>query len=302
MGVGTNSGTRTGAAVNRCGAALGALVLLAAGMGGAQAVTSQPDGPAGSGQERVTVTGPANALEATETGANVADPQGDTETGAQRASTTWTDPAGISAPLHLWAPAHVRARGLVVYLDGDDQNGVADPDSPYVLGGDTGLVAAATRAGYAVLAPRAPDGRTWWRDGPRNADYLRALVARARYDLAVEPGPVWWVGYSGGSQLITKWLLPSYQGAPPTGGALLLGGGGPPDQRPPIPQGYPIYWYTGTADDGTTSSDRYDAISDARRGALAYYTAGARALMSTPDGIGHDVTHRAGTLLASLLP
>ncbi len=99
----------------------------------------------------------------------------------------------------------------------------------------------------------------------------------------------------------TKWLLPSYQGAPPTGGALLLSGGGAPQNRPVIPAGYPIYWYTGTADDATNSSDGYDAINDARQGALSYYTAGAQALMSTPEGIGHNTTRQAGHLLTNIL-
>ena len=215
----------------------------------------------------------------------------------------WTDGQGVSTSYRLWAPeSGTRARGLVVYLDGDRQHGVKNPGDPYALGGGQGIVAQAAQRGYATLAILAPGGFSWWENeaGPRNAVYVRDLVSRISEQLGTSE--VQWVGFSGGSQLITKYLLPIYQGALPPGGALVMGGGGAPARVEGIPSGYPIRWHTGTEDTGTRS-EPYNALADAQEGAEAYARAGADVRMETPSGVDHDgIGGTMGATLARVLP
>ena len=220
----------------------------------------------------------------------------------RQTTSTWTGTQGASAQVDLWAPADgTRARGVVVYLDGDGMHGVTHPQDAYALGGQSGIVAQAAARGYATVALTPPGGqRTWYGQGDSNATLVRDVTSRVNTDLGVDH--TWWVGYSGGAQLISKYLLPAYGQAVPPGGALLLGGGGPPSRAAVPPVGYPMFWYTGADDTGAGSSDGYDALADARAGAQGYGARGARALIATPPGDHDDVTGQMGAILTSVLP
>ena len=161
------------------------------------------------------------------------------------------------------------------------------PDDGYLVR----LAEQAAARGYATLAPRTPaSDRTWWSDGETNAAAVRDLLAH----LAPTAADVRWIGYSGGSQLITKYVLPGYGANVPAGGALVLGGGAAPGRAPALPAGWPITWIAGTSDTGDRAPDGYDAITDARAGADAYRAAGAAVTLTTPDGLDH------GAVLAQL--
>lgn len=220
-------------------------------------------------------------------------PSGTAPKDQRRAS--FTDKAGTRSTYHLFgSKVQGTVRGLVVFLDGDGQNGHDNPDSAYALGGPQGVVAQAGAKGYAVLSIRTPDSgsKTWWRDGSRNAAYAADLIQKVKGETGA--GQVTALGFSGGSQLITKYLIPAHPGLLTQ--AVVTGGGGPPEGDPPK-TGTRVHWHTGAAD---TAAD-YDAISDAKRGAAAYQKSGAQVSTSWPAGVTHDLSGQFGRIIAAQL-
>lgn len=232
-----------------------------------------------------------------------------------RMSATFTDRAGTRSSYHLFSSRVATAKpvGLVVYLDGDGMYGHRNPNSTWALGGSRGIVAQAAARGYATLSILTPDRSgtpTFWENGHVNAAYVAELTTRIRAELGVQP--TWFVGYSGGSQLITKFLLPGHPGLLNAGGgAVITGGGGRPSTgglqsltavSAAAKARFPLLWYTGSLDDGRGSDDGYDALSDARRGHAWYEARGFRATRQQPAGLDHsDLGSRFGTVLAAQL-
>ena len=229
-----------------------------------------------------------------------------------RLSARYTDPAGTTSTYHLFAAAAgARPAGLVVYLDGDGMYGHRHPTSTWALGGRGGVVAQAAARGYATLSVLTPDrrgARTFWENGRVNAAYVASLTARIRAHLGVQR--VWLVGYSGGSQLITKYLLPRHPWLLSTGGgAVITGGGGRPPAvaalgavTPAAKAAYPLLWYTGSLDDGRNTDDGYDALADAKRGFSWYRARGFQAVRQEPAGLDHnDLGTRFGRVLGAQL-
>lgn len=208
----------------------------------------------------------------------------------------WTDPAGSSSTYHLLNLDG--ARGLVVYLDGDGSYGYDNPGDGYALGGPEGVAAKAAAKGYATLAVRPVGGaETFWGDGPRNAAYVAALTEHVTAQGGFSDVAV--IGYSGGSQLATKWLLPQHPDLASL--VVVTGGGGAPDQVPSPVTGTRLVWHTGADDDGRGTSDDYNAIGDARAGAAAYRAAGWDVTESHPAGQAHDLGGQFGSILAAHL-
>lgn len=222
-------------------------------------------------------------------------------------SASFTDAAGTRSTYHLFTAGlrTTRPQGLVVYLDGDGMYGHDHPTSSWALGGRRGVVAQAAARGYATLSIRTPDRRgtpTFWENGKVNAAYVAALTRNVSARLGVSR--VWFVGYSGGSQLITRYLLPAHGARFTQGGAVITGGGGRPPGRPamPVRSSFPLIWYTGSLDDGRGSDDGYNALADAKRGAAWYRARGANATRIQPAGLDHsDLGTRFGTVLAQQL-
>lgn len=225
-----------------------------------------------------------------------------------RLSASYRDAAGTSSTYHLFTSkvADSRPVGLVVYLDGDGMYGHRNPNSTWALGGARGIVAQAGSRGYATLSIATPssDG-TFWSNGRVNAAYVAALIQSVRSELGVQR--TWLVGYSGGSQLITKFLLPAYSSVVAAGGgAVITGGGGAPSSTPTIDatlqSGFPMLWYTGALDDGRNTSDGYNALADAKRGQSWYASRGFAATRQEPAGLDHSgLGTRFGTVLAEQL-
>ena len=107
------------------------------------------------------------------------------------------------------------------------------------------------------------------------------------------------IGYSGGSQLATKWLLPQHPDLASL--VVVTGGGGAPDQVPAPVAGTRLVWHTGADDDGRGTTDGYNAISDAKAGAAAYRAAGWDVTESHPAGQAHDLGGQFGSILAAHL-
>ena len=134
---------------------------------------------------------------------------------------------------------------------------------------------------------------------------IAAAMDQIRAQIGVEQ--TWLVSYSGGSQLVTKFLIPAHSSTfAGRGGAVILGGGGrpagTPNIDPALKAGFPMHWYTGDIDDGRNTSDRYNAIRDARAGHAWYADRGYAATIETPAGVDHgDLGGRFGTVLAEQL-
>ena len=219
-----------------------------------------------------------------------------------RRAAPFTDRAGTTSSYHLLGqPAGMT--GVLVYLDGDDMNGHDRPDSP-PLGGDGGIVAAAAAAGYVTLSIRTPAAdKTFWGDLPGNTAYVQELTETIAKELGMTR--VGFLGYSGGSQLLTKGVLPSHPGLCTTV-AVMTGGGGAGRDAPAPPDsqvaGCRLVWVTGTEDTAANAEDGYDAISDARAGQQAYAGRGWATTLQTPTGVDHaDVRRMLGATLAEAL-
>lgn len=164
-----------------------------------------------------------------------------------------------------------RPVGLLVHLHGDGA------EEYHVPGGLSACLAAVAQSHNMItLIPRTPDLRsmTWWRDLRRNVVWVDSLVAEVSAEHGIAADATWWMGYSGGAELISYGLIP-YRAESVTGGAIMLGGGGAPEGvRLEVPlklrERMPLHWVTGLQDDGTDPREPFDAIAAAREGSQFY--------------------------------
>jgi predicted peptidase len=212
---------------------------------------------------------------------------------------------------HIWASGLDTSRsiGLMLQFHGDGAFEFDNPASPYSFGGAGGLRTQAKRHNMILVALRSPDSGSpaWWRGGEVKADYVRDLVEQvvyAHHDIAKDR--TWLVGYSGGAEFVTRYLLPKHSSLFRGGGAVLFGGGGKSVVRgspfdPTFVAAFPMHWYTGASDDGTCGDSDYDALSDAKEGSSFYRKAGFSATLETPRGTCHDLTGRFGPVTGKRL-
>lgn len=224
---------------------------------------------------------------------------------SDRRAASYTDQAGTRSTYHLFTSSVVGPiKGIVVYLDGDGMYGHDNPSSTWALGGSKGVVAQAGARGYATLSVRTPDSSsTFWRNGAKNAAYVTSLVQQIRKETGASA--TWLVGFSGGSQLITQFLLPAHSASFTSGGAVITGGGGTPRSVPSpfsadSKANFPLHWYTGSLDDGRNTSDGYNALADAKRGRDYYAQQGFKATREEPAGLDHNALGtRFGAVMAT---
>lgn len=244
----------------------------------------------------------------------VAAPEADSSDGGSNDATsqTFRSPStGQVGSYHLWASGLDTSRpvGLMLQFHGDGGFEFDNPDSPYSLGGSKGLREQARRHNMILVALRSPNSGSpvWWRSGGKKADYVRDLVQQvvyAHHDIAKDRS--WLVGYSGGAEFITRYLLPKHHSLFAGGGAVLFGGGGKPvvSAEPfdsAFAAAFPMHWYTGARDDGTCGDSDYDALSDAREGSSFYRNEGFPATLEKPAGLCHDLTRRFGPVTGQRL-
>lgn len=218
---------------------------------------------------------------------------------------------GTRSRYHVYANGLTqRPKGLILQFHGDKAYEFLHPEDPYCFGGPDGMAAQATRRGYLLVAVLTPDTvgtRTWWEDGERNARFARDLLAHLLKAYPVDRTNVWLVGYSGGSQFITKHYLPRYSSTIKGGGAVLFAGGGPPEigAQPfarSLRRHFPMYWYTGAADTAANSEYGWDALAAARYGKAYYADRGFTVASRWPTGVGHhDVAGRFGRVVGQRL-
>lgn len=181
--------------------------------------------------------------------------------------------------------------GVVVRLHGDGAFEYGDPDGLVNC-----LAEVAASHNMVLLAPLTPDERgdqTWWRDISQNLPWLQDLLQeRVMESYTIDAERVWWMGYSGGAELITYGVLPR---APQdvTGGAVMIGGGGAPSAFRDEPtaeqrESLDLIWVTGALDVGTDPEASFDAVSASRQGSAWYRDQGFERVSSYyPDGHDH---------------
>ncbi|RSZ64469.1 hypothetical protein EAH68_05640 [Corynebacterium hylobatis] len=191
-----------------------------------------------------------------------------------------------------------RPVGLLVHLHGDGA------EEYHVPGGLSACLAAVAQTHNMItLIPRTPDLRsmTWWRDLRRNVAWVDSLVAEVSAEYGVADGDTWWMGYSGGAELISYGLIP-YRAESVTGGAIMLGGGGAPEGvspevTPELRESISLHWVTGLRDDGSDPREPFDAIAAAREGSQWYRERGfARVHTSFPSEYDHFTLPQAAIL------
>lgn len=169
-----------------------------------------------------------------------------------------------------------RPVGVVIRLHGD---GAYEYLGPGTL--DSCLAAVAAAHNMVLVHPLTPsEDLTWWTTLTPNVGWLQALYHEQIAPLErVDADQVWWMGYSGGAELITYGLLPR-AGEVVTGGAIMVGGGGAPDTtlETTVPreeiEGLRLHWATGIHDTGDDPAASFDALSAARAGAQHYRNLG----------------------------
>lgn len=220
---------------------------------------------------------------------------------------TYTSSSGVSSQYHVYAANVAQPAGLLLQFHGDGAYEFKNPTSSYSLGGTNGIVAQARKRGYITVPVLSPDKQgsiTWWESGSANADYVRDLVAHLKGAYSVRADDIWLVGYSGGAQFITQFLLPRYPSLVSGGGSVVFGGGGAPRVTAGtfasgMVANFPMHWYTGAADTG--ASDGYDALSYAKAGEAWYANRGFRTSHEYPAGVAHDLSGRFGGVVAAVL-
>lgn len=241
-------------------------------------------------------------------------PKADSTSGASKNATsqTFRSPStGQVGKYHLWAGGLDTSRpvGLMLQFHGDGAFEFDNPDSSYSLGGAKGLREQARRHNMILVALRSPDSGSpvWWRGGAAKADYVKDLVERvvyAHHDVAKDRS--WLVGYSGGAEFITRYLLPKHSSLIGGGGAVLFGGGGKPFVRAAsfdstFTAAFPMHWYTGARDNGTCADSDYDALGDANEGSRFYRGEGFPVTLEKPAGLCHDLSGRFGPVTGKRL-
>lgn len=208
----------------------------------------------------------------------------------------FTDDEGQTSQFHLYADEVDTSGtvGLALYFHGD---GAWEFDHPeHRLRQMADLAAEQQLLFVALKSPDRAQGTTWWRRGSANARWLRDFLEAevfSRYD--IDRARVLLVGYSGGAEFNTYFLVAEHSDLFCGGGALMFGGGGPPgglmtsDFEPDFVQVFRMHWYTGQDDDGhgSCTNDGFEAYEAAQDGAALYRRLGFTVTEAYPPGIDH---------------
>lgn len=192
---------------------------------------------------------------------------------------------------------------VVLRLHGD---GAYEYGNPSYLLDD--VAAVASRHNAVVIAPRTPDpaSATWWKNSELSGSWLAGFVDDVVVgEYGFDSSDIYWMGYSGGAELLTRHFILTYP-EKVTGGALLLGGGGRPwgfsdsDVASAARLVGPLTWKTGTADNGTRPNQSWDAYSAVQEGVDYYQGNGFNVGAEFPAGVDHFGLEQAATLDAAL--
>ncbi|MDO5092315.1 MAG: hypothetical protein Q4D79_02665 [Propionibacteriaceae bacterium] len=226
----------------------------------------------------------------------------------------FTDSRGTSSQYHFYPGGGART-GLVVYLDGDDQElfdvdyGSDDYDYPGGLAGPNSIVASAVARGYDVAAVHSPGDDRWWvGDAEAKGIYLRELFQHLAGAHGANTSRLWAVGYSGGSEFITESFFPRFANDMQSGGFIVFGGGDAPGRgvgsfSDHAKETLSLNWLTGTKDIPDDTSD-FDGYGHAKASFKYYQEQGFKNTYATwPRGEDHEsiITKYFGPYVARVL-
>lgn len=213
---------------------------------------------------------------------------------------------GLEGRYHLFTRGvdFSRPVGLLVRLHGD---GGYEYHRPQGLLNCLAQVAASHN--MIMLAPHTPDvmTRTWWSEITPNLGWVTALAGKSSADYDVESANTWWMGYSGGAEMLSYGIIPRMPGWV-SGGAIMVGGGGAPthlEMRVPLErrQSMRLYWISGMDDDGSDPREPFDALGAAREGSEWYRSHGfSNVSTDFPAGQDHFTLPQAKVLVDVLEP
>ena len=185
--------------------------------------------------------------------------------------------------------------------DGDN------PNFPGGLAGPGSIVEAALARGHDVLSVHTPsaDGMWWHTDHNAKITYLNELLQHVRTTYGANTAALWLVGYSGGSEFITRYFFPHRANDIETGGFLVFGGGDAPGPEwtgsfsQYAKSNLSLNLVTGESD----RTDDYDALGGAQETAAFYRSAGFEHVWSHwPREHDHTtITHEFGTYLGTVI-
>jgi hypothetical protein len=188
--------------------------------------------------------------------------------------------------------------GLLMHFHGDGAFEYTNPTDPWSLGGPDGIIARAKAENMIVVVPLTPDDNgavTWWEWwGPaENPQYAVELIGSIASEYNIDLGRMWFSGYSGGAQFITRDLMPALGSILPSiiGGFVVFGGGGAPRREVDASAAgwWQCRWIVGELDDGTEPGDGFNARAAAEQGEAWYRERGFPTTLTVLDDQGHDL-------------
>ncbi|MDO5286356.1 MAG: hypothetical protein Q4G45_05970 [Actinomycetia bacterium] len=197
--------------------------------------------------------------------------------------------------------------GLIVYLHGDGY-GEFSPSSTVLQE----YAAVAREQGMLLVAPVTPDRTTstWWRN-QSSGDWLRAFLQHIQAGYRIDHAQVWFVGYSGGAEVITNVVVPQHSDLFTGGGALMIGGGSYGQRAASSSsvlvshhQTFQMTWLVGELDTPSRGGDGgFDALGEARRAESGFRQQGmTRTTLTVVPGENHITSvHRGAAELRQML-
>ena len=168
--------------------------------------------------------------------------------------------------------------GILYYFSGDyfkaSQAEVFRPEGGIL----TGLADEAAKRNMILIAPippsaAGPNGHTWWERGDENLEWFLDLSSHVTSIVPASSERTWFMGYSGGAEFITYYVLPDSTAAVGNGGAVMVGGGGAPTKALDSGQrsGMWLAWSVGDRDtQGATNPPEWSAYDAATEGEAFY--------------------------------
>lgn len=202
--------------------------------------------------------------------------------------------------------------GLMVHFHGDGAFEYNNPTSDWMLGGTRGLIAKAKSMNMILIVALTPDdavGRfTWWQwyGKEENPRYAKDLIAFILSKYNIDKKRIWFTGSSGGSQFITRYLLPHFgvELGIVGGGFVVFGGGQAPASsfapyNPSFKANWHCQWVVGELDDGSDEVDGFNALVAASAGKSWYSTQGFSTDITYVAGLRHDLAALQGRYVES---
>lgn len=205
---------------------------------------------------------------------------------------------GLTSNYHLYAEGLDWSKpvGLIVYGDGSGGYGIDNPNSPYLLAGEKGLVSVAKKHNMVLLTPEAPGPSSapecegtdnCWYDstGMKKAAWAGDLTRKVQADFPIAKDRVAIGGYSSGAEFTSIFFGPSQAQSVMTDGVMVpISYGGAPYTNPTFSQAFKdnivVSWDVGANDTA--------ALRDARAGEAWYKARGFTTQLNVVANKGHN--------------